>query len=517
MKRLKKIIAVILVFCTTITLCAIKPEQAEAYNFTPGFAVNSLAGVLYNVENDQVMYEKNSEQKQNPGHFVQIVTALVVMDKVTDLSATITASSDLYGPLYDYEEVDDIRYANILNGDTLTVEEYLYALMLTSSCEAALILENYVSGNSASFVKLMNDKAEAIGCENTHFTNSTGLYDSQQFTTANDMLKIVNYALENETFKKIATTSEFTVKSSNTQNHSGAWTFTQANSMTQEDSEFYYEGAQGIKTANLDKCGRSIITMCSRDGLTYIVILMNAPFYDEDDDLQYYHIEDATALLDWAFEKFEYRSVFEDDAEMGEVEVLNSNGNNYVLVQPERNCILLWDIDDDISAVATKVVKVDNVMAPVKKGDKLGTVQLKFSGEVIDEIDLVAVDNVKRSFTKFNSYALKNFPHSPWFIRGWIFGLILTALYLVLCIYASKRAKNASRFEKPIHVVPHVKSYQDRRKQDLKKSETVFYHGPEEPKPQPSEAAIRNRDKEEEEFPIAGALPTKSQNPRNRK
>ena len=94
---------------------------------------------------------------------------------------------------------------------------------------------------------------------------------------------------------------------------------------------------------------------------------MNAPFEDSDGKLQYYHIEDATTLLNWAFQSFAYTTLLEDDEETAEVEVMNSDGNSYVLVHPKEDCILLWCKDVDVSAVQ-KVIHLDqNVMAPVKK------------------------------------------------------------------------------------------------------------------------------------------------------
>ena len=150
----------------------------------------------------------------------------------------------------------------------------------------------------------MNDKAAEIGCTATTFTNPTGLYDSRQLTTARDMLLITNYALQIDEFEEIATAVTFSPSISNATNHpdASAWTWTQANAMTQETSNYYYKGSKGIKTGNLTKTGRSIITEATQEGNSYLVILLNAPFVDENDELTYYHIEDATNLLNWAFQ-----------------------------------------------------------------------------------------------------------------------------------------------------------------------------------------------------------------------
>lgn len=478
----KAFAALTAMMCTAIFLQG-NFHSVTAYTFTPDISLHSEAAIVYSRTNQQILYEKNADKAEMTGHLAQIMTAIVVLEHCENLDGTtITADDTLYRPLYQYENADDLRYADIYNGDTLTVREYLYALLLTSSCEAALILsDHFGNGNSAAFVSMMNDKAAELGCTNTTFTNATGLYESQQTTTARDMLTIVNYALSLKDFEEIATTVEFSPSSKNPENHGDAshWKWTQANSMVLEDSDYYYSGASGIKTGNLTKSGRSIITQATRDGETYLVVLMNAPFTDEHDKLQFYHLEDAAKLLDWAFSTFSYVTLLEDDEEIAEVKVENSDGNSYVLVRPEKDCIVLWNSDVDTSAVQKTIHLTEDTMAPVKAGQPLGEIELKFSGEVIDTIPLVAVSKVERSFTKFNLYALRNFKNSPWFTIGIVIACILSGLYILLCIYASYRAKQSVIPEDPIHLVPHATNYHDRPQKNWKRSDTVFYHGPE--------------------------------------
>ncbi len=461
------------------TLCFINYAiSTNAYTFSADVTLNSKAAILYSVDDEQVVYEKNADQTQSPGHLAQIMTAILVLEQCENLDSTkITADDSLYTVLYYYDEVDDVRYADISGGDTLTVRDYLYAMMLTSSCEAALILADYFGGSSGvdGFVEMMNDKAVELGCTNTTFQNPTGLYDIRQLTTARDMLTITNYALSLDDFAEIASTQTYTPSVSGSDSD---WEWTHSNSMMDETSDYYYEGASGIKTGNLNLAGRSIITQATRNGSTYLVVLLNAPFTDDDDNLQYYHLEDASNLLDWAFTNLTYVTMLEDDEEIAEVEVENSDGNSYVLVRPESDCILLWNSEVDVSAVQKVITLEEDVMAPVKAGQELGYMELKFSGETITTIPLVAVSNVDRSFSKYNLYALKNFTNSPWFHYGLIAACIFTALYILLCIYAAYRAKRNVTPEDPIHLIPHAMDFQDRPQQNWRRSETVFYHGP---------------------------------------
>lgn len=471
----------------TVVLSAIliaSSFSANAYTFSADISLYSSAAILYNVETEQVVYEKNADTAQMPGHLAQIMTAIIVLENCDDLDGTtITANHDLYAELYSYDESDDVRYADIDDGDVLTVREYLYALMLTSSSEAALILADYFGGSSgqAGFVTMMNDKAQELGCTATTFQNPTGLYDTHQTSTARDLLTITNYALSLDDFEEIATTQAFTPTTKNSENHGDGsdWIWTHSNTMMDSTSDYYYEGAEGIKTGNLNNTGRSIITKATKDGTTYIVVLLNAPFNDEDGDLQYYHLEDAATLLDWAFSKITYVILLEDTEEIAEVKVLNSDGNSYVLVHPESNCILLWCSDVDSSAIQKVIQLESEVQAPVTAGQVLGSMELKFSGETIATIPLIAIGSVDRSWSNFNLYALENFPNSPWFRYGIVAGCILTGLYIALCIYAAYRAKRSVIPEDPIHLIPHTTDFQDApQRRNWKRDDTVFYHGP---------------------------------------
>ena len=174
---------------------------AGAVSFTPGFDVHSAAGLVINLDTGEVIYQKNADTQYMPGSLVQIMAAVIVLENCQNLSTSITADPALYESLKTTEYPEDVRYADIVGGDMLSVEELLYAMMLTSSCEAATMLANqFGNGSIQAFVDMMNAKAEALGCTQTHFTNVTGLYDVSQKTTANDMALITQYALDQGIF-----------------------------------------------------------------------------------------------------------------------------------------------------------------------------------------------------------------------------------------------------------------------------------------------------------------------------
>lgn len=467
----------IFVQCSTIS--------ANAFAFTPPFTINSESGIILNLDTNTVIYEKNADKQQMPAHLAQIMTAIIVLEHCEDIDGTkITMNQNPASYFYDYEELEDIRYANILMGDTFTVREYLYAMMLTSSCESAMVLANYFGNdNENTFVAMMNAKAAEIGCTGTNFTNPTGLYNAYQITTARDMMKITQYALKNDTFREISTTTAFVPTSMNQDNHPASSTlrWTHTNIMADETNRYYYEGATGIKTGNLDFYGRNIITMATRNDTTYLIILLKAPFNDENEKLQYYHLDDAIALLDWAFSDFTRVTLIEDDEELAEVKVESADDSGYVLVRPEKDCITLWCTDVDITAIQKTITLHENVHAPVKKGDVLGVLELKFSGEVIDTIQLVAVSDVKRSFIKHNLHALKSFPTSVVFQGSLIVACVITLIYIICCLYSLYLCHKKAREEGTVHLIPKAIRVENHAQKNWKRSsEPVFYHRPDE-------------------------------------
>ncbi|MBR1553905.1 MAG: D-alanyl-D-alanine carboxypeptidase, partial [Oscillospiraceae bacterium] len=251
MKKIKKLLSVFLsvlmvcCFCTSLT--------GQAVSFTPNFEINSAACVLINTDTGEILYEKNADVQYMPGSLVQIMEAALILDKYTDLNTQIVCDSELIKRYQETEFADDLRYADIYEGDVLTVEELLYAMMLTSSCEASVLLANhYGNGSVASFVDMMNAKAKEIGCTQTNFTNVTGIYDISQQTTARDMTKITQYALSVSKFLNFASAVSYAPETQNSERHKmDEWIWTHSNAMMQENSAYYLEGVKGIKTANL--------------------------------------------------------------------------------------------------------------------------------------------------------------------------------------------------------------------------------------------------------------------------
>jgi D-alanyl-D-alanine carboxypeptidase (penicillin-binding protein 5/6) len=173
----------------------------------------------------------------------------------------------------------------------------------------------------------------------------------------------------------------------------------------------------------------------------------------------FFNFEDAEYLFNWAFNHFSYQTVLADTAELGEIPVELAEGNDYVLAKPKNEVSILWYDEVDISTInkSNIVWYYDKLNAPVNKGDVLGEVTLTYSGEELATVELVAVSDVKKSFLKYNAYALTMFPKSSWFKTAFMISFLLCALYIIVCIYSWIVFKNKQKPIKPKYAVPKVK------------------------------------------------------------
>ncbi len=424
------------VLTVSAVLWELPAQSADALVFTPNSTVYSESAALLNLDTGTLCYEKNADKKEMPAALVQIMTAVIVLENCADISTQkITATTEMFEGFVSYEYQSDLRYAEIDAGDTLTVEDLLYAMMLTSSCEASIMLATEFGGGSESdFVTLMNNKAAELEMSNTRFTNATGLYSVRQVSTARDMINLLNYAMTVPHFEAIACAASYTPSSAESAGKQSDWSWEHSNIMMNDSSDYYCNGVKGVKTGNLQEGGRCIACKASRDGNNYLLVCMNAPIYDEDGNSHFYHLSDAQGILEWAFMHLSYQEILSVNKELDEIQVNHAKGSDYVILKPAQGYSCMWCDTADISSVQQIKGWITQTDAPVQAGDKLGTVTLKLSGETLAEIDVIAASTVERSFWKYNLAEIPGFFHSTYLHNMWTWGIVLSLLYLSLCI-----------------------------------------------------------------------------------
>lgn len=228
-------------------------------------------------EGGKVLYEKNAKARSYPASTTKIMTALVVLETLDELGLGI--DSEVIVP----EEAVGIEGSSIYlkKGERLTIEELLYGLMLQSGNDSATALAMCVGGSLGDFVSMMNEKAIGLGCSGTHFTNPSGLYDENHYTTAADLAQIASEAMKREDFHKIVSAKDW-------RNGDGSRSFHNKNKTI-----FQYEGATGIKIGFTKASGRTLVASAEREGRQMIAVVLR--------DRNWFN--DAYALMNYGFEQ----------------------------------------------------------------------------------------------------------------------------------------------------------------------------------------------------------------------
>ena len=327
--------------------------------------VHSTAAVLINSRTGEVLWEKNSHQQMYPASITKILTTTLLlenaaMDDVVTASqvAEATRGSSLY----------------LRQNQQLSVEDLLYALMLRSANDGSVAAAEHVAGTVEAFADMMNQKAEQVGALNTHFTNPHGLPDEDHLTTAYDMAMIARYALRDERFRALATTSRHTIVWPDSEDQYLVNTIPLLSS---------YEGMLGIKTGFTTPAGRTFVGAAERNGLELVVVVLQA----SGDQLW----EDAVTLLDYGFDNFTtVQPVVQGDildttfVRYGEPVSLQA-ANSFELTRP-------------IGATGVTVeVKVTPVTAPVAKGATIGEAIIMADGQPVGAVSLLAANGTPRA------------------------------------------------------------------------------------------------------------------------
>lgn len=242
-------------------------------------------------ETDHVVYEKNSHAKAYPASLTKIMTVIVALEHIDDLSAVAPIDIDTYKEMV----ARNSSMAGFFGGEQVTYRDLLYGTILTSGGEAANSLAIHVAGDLESFVQMMNDKASELKLNDTHFTNPEGLQDKKQYTTAVDMAKLLNYALDNGDFKAVFTKKAF--QTTPTAEHpDGISLNSTVLTLLNNDEQNGFEIIGG-KSGTTYEAGQCWATLGLIEDHEYINIVMGAPL-DDISQPDHAQIEDTLKLYE---------------------------------------------------------------------------------------------------------------------------------------------------------------------------------------------------------------------------
>ncbi len=451
-KLLSLILSVIILFVLALPV--------SAAGFTPPFEITAASAYMVNLDTGLVLYEKNADEKRSVASLTKLMTVLLFLEAIPpqEMDSTMIYADP---GLYVYPVVGaGGSSADILPHDEVPASYVLYGMLLPSGNEAAAIAAFYVGGgNLENFYAMMNAKAKALGCVNTNFTNPHGLegIEKQNYSTARDMFLIAQECWKHELFRTVVSTNSYDIPL--TKKHPTPRNPAKPNSydtlyttnlmQRSKNSAIYRDYIKGIKTGSTEEAGRNFVSSASKDGMTYLTVVLGAPWEPAEDGMAY-SFHDTAALCDWAFKNYEVRPALDPLAPINEIKLNYSRESDVLKLFPSEELKTILPKDADASVLQKKFYMPDSIDAPVKQGDIIGKVTLSLAGEIIGTVDLLSGQDVERNMTLFLLGKTKDFLQSTYFrVLICVSAVTIAGYVAAAVILHSKHKRSKSVFKKP--------------------------------------------------------------------
>ena len=379
-KRLHKFYFWVLLF-VTISLIPIRINAIENIN------TYCEACILINADNGKILYSKNADEKMYPASTTKVMTAILALENC-NLTDIVTVSHDaIFNVPYGYS------IANLQEGEEISINALLHVLLIPSANDAAFVLAEHIAGSVDAFSDMMNEKAKEIGCKNTHFVNPNGIHSEDHYSTAYDLALIGQYAMKNEVFRKIVSTTTYTLPATNKYDKQDR-IFLTTNDLIRSSLSTYYEYATGAKTGYTDPASNCIIATATKDGINLIAVVLHA---EKTEDGLNTRAVDCKTLFEYGFNNYSNKTINTTEDTITTIKVhgatLETRNLDLVLSQ---NALIFLANSTNISDVSKNIVIKDNIKAPIAKDTELGTITYSFDG-VSATYDLIAASDVEKS------------------------------------------------------------------------------------------------------------------------
>ena len=336
-------------------------------------SVNAGAALLLDADSGRVLFEQHAHTRMPMASTTKIMTALVVLERC-DLHATVSIDERAVGT--------EGSSVYLYPGELLTIEQLLYALMLSSANDAAAALAYEAAGSIEGFASLMNQKATELGLENTHFANPHGLDADGHYTTAYDLARLAAYALQNKDFLRIVSTQKKVIPLREQQ---GARVLRNHNRLLAS-----YPDCIGVKTGFTKKSGRCLVSAAERDGVRLICVTLDCP-----DDWRTH-----TALLDDGFATYERVTLANENTYMTSLPVVGGTQDQVLLYTQAEVALTLPRTRNEIGC---RIEAMHFYYAPIARGEQVAYAVWTLDGQEIARAPLYAVHKVEQKKQKMRT------------------------------------------------------------------------------------------------------------------
>ena len=429
---MKKFCAIL--FSFVLVLIIALPVAAEGESSTLADNAPSLtapAAYVVNLDTNIVVYEKNSETPLSAASLTKLMTTLLLLENYQDQldSISLTAPSYVYDLIW--EQSTNASSADIRRGETQSLRNLLYAMLLPSGNEAAYIVADYMGGGSIdNFVAMMNDEAKAVGCTGTTFVDPCRL-NPNNITTARDAYLILRALTAYDVFSTVVGTPSYDMGTNDRYTTPGTYIIQTTDKLI-TNSSYHRDYTKGGKTGSLGEW-QNFAGWHSQDGESYISILLNVPYDADPEGMRPALVETAT-IMDWVFDTYTIAPALDTTQPITEVRVAYSTQADTIMLYPADNMMTLLPREGG-AALTEQVFNVpDQLPAPIKQGDIVGTVTLTIEGETIGTADLIAGSDVSRNQLLYTISRVSLFFSSTYFKVVVILTMLVIGAYLIFTV-----------------------------------------------------------------------------------
>jgi len=364
---MKRILVVL--FISLLFIPSIKAEELGT------FAENSKSAILLEPTTGEIIYEKNAHEKLPPASMTKIMSMLLIMESIDngiiawDEMVTVSANASGMGGSQILLET----------GEQMSVEDLFKGIAIASGNDAVVALAEKIAGTEEMFVKMMNDKAKELGLKNTNFKNPHGLDAANHYSTAYDMAMIAKELIKHEKVFEYTSIYETYLR----QNLPTKIWLVNTNKLVR-----FYEGLDGLKTGYTSEAGYCLTFTAKKNNMRLLGVVMGEP----DSSVRN---EEVKEMLDYGFAQYEVETMLSTKSVLDTKEV-DKGKQRYVDLVPTENINFL-NKKTDGKRNASYEVKIDNLKAPLKVGDKVGTLIIKENDNKTRKVDITVAKNIEKA------------------------------------------------------------------------------------------------------------------------
>ncbi len=374
--------------------------------------VDSKIVEIYDLNNKEILYEMDSNKETSIASLTKIATVMTAIETIDNLDEEVTITEDILNTVH-----WEASKAGLVANDKVTYRDLLYAAMLPSGADATNSIAILSSGSIENYVDKMNQLVKNIGLKNTHFVNVTGLDAEGHYSTADDVRKLLEYSLQNKTFRKVYTTKNYTL-SNGLKVKSSIYTYNKSNIDTSK-----IIGSKSGFTYNAGYCFSSLSNI---NGHEMLVLVLKA---SKDDNL-FHNVIDSVNLINFLDDNYKDQVLVKKNTIIKTIPVKLSKTNNYK-VKSKNNVLLYLPSDYDKNKIKIEYDGLEELSFNNKIGEKIGTIKYYYDNKLVTKENIIIDSKLEISINKI--------------IKKYFYLIIIIPVLLLIIIMKPKKKKKRKK------------------------------------------------------------------------